>query len=100
LSSGWTTSTELSFVARRLDLRQELAERRLLALIALRDQPRGEERQDDHDDDREGGALEEPAHGRTHAGCVEVVRLDKSIKATSGSKAIRKPVWNGFLCIS
>src|SRR6185437_11825862 len=75
---------------RRVQLLQERREAGLLRPVAVRDQLRGEERQDDHDDDRERGALEETGHGRTRGTGAWLKLLDKCVKATSGREKARK----------
>jgi hypothetical protein len=95
LSSGERDRLDLALL---LDLGEELAERLRLRPVRARDQPGREEGQDDHDQDRESGALEESAHGRTRSGARENL-LDKWNKATSGGWTDPEPVWDGYLCV-
>ena len=83
-----------------VDLLEELAERRLRRLVAALDQLGGEERQHDHDQDRERGALEEAAHEPARIPRAEVIRRDKMVKATRGIAGPKRvcAVWCAILC--
>jgi hypothetical protein len=67
-----------------LDLLEEGPERGRRRLVGAGDQLGCEERQDDHDQDREGGALEESAHEAARMPRAGLELLVKGIKATSG----------------
>ena len=83
-----------------LDLGQELAERLRIGPVGSRDQPRREERQDDHDDDRESSALEETAHGRTRCRSEEETAGQVDQGYQWSERRTRQPVWFGYLWIS
>jgi len=86
----------LSFVFRSavfdlpgLKLLDEVAVRRGLLLRPRTDEPLREERQHDDDQDREGGALEEPAHGEL-TGASSALRGETDTRA-SVPAFIRRP---------